>query len=107
MVRVAGLLQQIESGVETLSIDARPPGAQLEAIRTECIGLIEEAYNTYQALLLPDLVAAGIRIVGLPLLEFQSAKATADLLLGKHLPGAYPARFRSRPPLPSHFEFEP
>jgi len=46
MVRVAGLLQQIESGVETLSIDGRPPGAQLEAIRNECIGLIEEAYNT-------------------------------------------------------------
>jgi hypothetical protein len=35
MVRVAGLLQQIESGVETLSIDGRPPGAQLEAIRME------------------------------------------------------------------------
>src|SRR5580658_1367567 len=30
MVRVAGLLQQIESGVETLSIDGRAPGAQLE-----------------------------------------------------------------------------
>ena len=35
MVRVAGLLQQIESGVETLSIDGRAPGSQLEAIRTE------------------------------------------------------------------------
>ena len=35
MVRVAGLLQQIESGVRELSIDGRPPGAQLEAIRTE------------------------------------------------------------------------
>ena len=64
MVRVAGLLQQIESGVETLSIDGRPPGAQLEAIRTECTSLIEEAYATYQAALLPELAAAGIKISG-------------------------------------------
>jgi polyphosphate kinase len=62
MVRVAGLLQQIESGVETLSIDGRPPGAQLEAIRTECISLITDAYATYQEALLPELAAAGIRI---------------------------------------------
>src|SRR5580693_5573431 len=48
MVRVAGLLQQIESGIETLSIDGRPPKAQLEAIRAEAISLIDEAYATYQ-----------------------------------------------------------
>lgn len=64
MVRVAGLLQQLESGVETLSIDGRSPGAQLEAIREEGISLIEEAYATYQAALLPELAAAGITIAG-------------------------------------------
>ena len=58
MVRVAGLLQQIESGVDTLSVDGRPPGAQLEAIRVEGTRLIEEAYATYQAALLPELAAA-------------------------------------------------
>ncbi len=64
MVRVAGLLQQIESGVQALSIDGLPPGAQLEAIRTECISLIEEVYRTYQTAILPELAAAGIRIAG-------------------------------------------
>ena len=64
MVRVAGLLQQIESGVETLSVDGRPPGTQLEAIRAEAISLIEEAYATYQTALLPELAAARVKIAG-------------------------------------------
>jgi polyphosphate kinase len=62
MVRVAGLLQQIESGVRELSIDGRPPGAQLEAIRAEVTSLLAEAYATYQEELLPSLAAAGITI---------------------------------------------
>jgi polyphosphate kinase len=64
MVRVAGLLQQIESGVETLSIDGRAPRAQLDAIRAEAICLIDEAYATYQTALVPELAAAGIKITG-------------------------------------------
>jgi polyphosphate kinase len=62
MVRVAGLLQQIESGVRELSIDGRPPGAQLDAIRTEVTSLLAEAYATYQEDLLPALATAGIKI---------------------------------------------
>ena len=62
MVRVAGLLQQIESGVRELSIDGRPPGAQLEAIRAEVAGLLADTYSTYQRELLPALAAAGIQI---------------------------------------------
>jgi len=62
MVRVAGLLQQIESGVRELSIDGRPPGAQLEAIRAEVTSLLGEAYTAYQEELLPSLAVAGIHI---------------------------------------------
>ncbi|HUI77819.1 MAG TPA: polyphosphate kinase 1 [Bryobacteraceae bacterium] len=62
MVRVAGLLQQIESGVRELSIDGRPPGAQLEAIRAEVTSLLAEAYAAYQQELLPALASAGIHI---------------------------------------------
>src|ERR1700689_4750727 len=40
MVRVAGLLQQIENGVQDASIDGQQPGAQLAAIRTEVTCLI-------------------------------------------------------------------
>jgi len=98
MVRVAGLLQQIESGVETLSIDGRPPGAQLEAIRNECIGLIEEAYNTYQALLLPDLAAAGIKIVAYRSLNSNQRKRLQTYFWESIYPVLTPLAFdRGRP----------
>ena len=60
MVRVAGLMQQIESGVQEQSIDGRPPAAQLEAIRVETASLMDAAYAAYRDELLPALAAAGI-----------------------------------------------
>ena len=62
MVRVAGLLQQIENGVQDASIDGRQPGAQLAAIRTEVTRLIGEAYAAYREELLPALANTGITI---------------------------------------------
>ena len=62
MVRVAGLLQQIESGVQEPSIDGRRPGAQLEAIRVSVTNIVDEAYETYHQGLRPELAAAGIAI---------------------------------------------
>ena len=62
MVRVAGLMQQIESGVREPSIDGRLPAAQLEAICVESTGLMEEAYATYRGELVPTLSAAGVKI---------------------------------------------
>ena len=62
MVRVAGLMQQIESGVQEPSIDGQLPGAQLEAIRWDGTTLLTDAYAVYQADLLPALAAAGISI---------------------------------------------
>ena len=62
MVRVAGLLQQIESGVQDPSIDGRRPGAQMEAIRVSVTNIVDEAYKTYHQGLRPELAAAGIAI---------------------------------------------
>lgn len=62
MVRVAGLLQQIESGVTELSIDGRAPGAQLEAIRSEVTSIFEDVYRTYHGDLVGALAAEGIVI---------------------------------------------
>src|SRR5260370_330182 len=86
MVRVAGLLQQIENGVREVSIDGRPPGAQLEAIRTEVTRLIEEAYVTYREELLPALCAAGIIIA-----DFNSLSASQQTQLDAYfLESIYP-----------------
>ncbi len=70
MVRVAGLMQQIESGVQERSVDGRLPGAQLEAIGVEYSRLLELAYATYREELLPALGAARIRIA-----EYRSLQA--------------------------------
>ncbi len=64
MVRVAGLLQQIENGVQEASIDGRQPAAQLAAIRDEVTRLIADAYAGYREELLPELAAAGIAVTG-------------------------------------------
>src|SRR5215469_6972767 len=69
MVRVAGLMQQIESGVQEPSIDGLPPGAQLEAIRVSVTSIFEEGYKTYHEGLLSELAASGIAIVGFESLD--------------------------------------
>jgi len=86
MVRVAGLLQQIENGVQEASIDGRQPGAQLEAIRAEVVRLIEEAYVAYRDELLPALADAGITIA-----DYSSLSANQQSQLdGYFLESIYP-----------------
>jgi polyphosphate kinase len=98
MVRVAGLLQQIESGVETLSIDGRPPSAQLEAIRGEAISLIDLAYATYQTALVPELAAAAIRVAGYASLDPGQRKRLNDYFWESIYPVLTPLAFdRGRP----------
>jgi polyphosphate kinase len=62
MVRVAGLMQQIESGVQDPSVDGRLPGAQLAAIGAEYAALIDDAYRVYHDDLLLGLAVSGIHI---------------------------------------------
>jgi polyphosphate kinase len=86
MVRVAGLLQQIESGVQEPSIDGRPPGAQLEAIRVSVTNILDETYKTYHQSLLPELAAAGI-----PIADYESLNAAQRRNLEKYfLEAVYP-----------------
>ena len=70
MVRVAGLMQQIESGVQERSVDGRLPSAQLDAIGADCSRLFADAYALYRQELLPALARAGIRIA-----DYQSLSA--------------------------------
>jgi polyphosphate kinase len=98
MVRVAGLLQQFESGIETLSIDGRPPGLQLDAIRTECISLIEETYAAYREALLPELTAAGIKIASYRSLNFEQRRRLQAYFWESIFPVLTPLAFdRGRP----------
>ncbi len=79
MVRVAGLMQQIENKVQEPGIDGRGPAETLEAIRTEVDRLLNEAYDFLGQELAPALAAANIRIVDLSELDAQQ-RAILDLL---------------------------
>src|SRR3954466_9144908 len=48
MVRVASLCQQIETRNLELSLDGKPPGVQLELIRQEITGLMDEIYKLWR-----------------------------------------------------------
>ncbi|HET9298624.1 MAG TPA: polyphosphate kinase 1 [Candidatus Polarisedimenticolaceae bacterium] len=63
MVRVAGLKQQVEAGVTEVSPDGRTPAQQLDAVRQEACDLMIAARACLEETLLPELAAAGIRVV--------------------------------------------
>jgi polyphosphate kinase len=62
MVRVAGLVSQMEAGITEAGPDGMPPRAQLIAIRREIKRLVTDAYKCL-ASLKPELNEAGIRII--------------------------------------------
>jgi len=79
MVRVAGLMQQIESGVEERSVDGRIPTTQLSAIGAEYSSLVEDAYAAYHEDLIPALAASGIWVA-----EYKSLSAGQKSELEKY-----------------------
>src|SRR5271155_1643882 len=62
MVRVAGLVSQMEAGIVDAGPDGMPPRAQLIAIRREIKRLLADAYKCLAGLH-PELDEAGIRII--------------------------------------------
>ncbi len=76
MVRVAGLKQQVEAGINELSIDGLTPSQQLVAIRQRSLQLMGEARKTLQSLL-PLLEQAGIHILNYDQLD-AAQKAQVD-----------------------------
>ncbi len=63
MVRVAGLIDQVDAGIIEVGPDGMHPSAQLVAIRREVKKLLGEAHKCLQEQLLPELDEAGIHIL--------------------------------------------
>lgn len=61
-IRVAGLIQQVESGVTEASIDGQPPREQLRRIHSVVASLVEDQYRCWRESLLPALAAEGIEV---------------------------------------------
>ena len=65
-IRVAGLMQQMDSGVTEAGADGLAPEAQLDVIHERVTALVAEQYRCWHELLLPALTAEGI--------EFRTAR---------------------------------
>ena len=65
-IRVAGLMQQMDSGVTEAGADGLAPEAQLDGIHERVTALVAEQYRCWHELLLPALADEGI--------EFRTAK---------------------------------
>jgi len=61
-IRVAGLIQQVESGVTEASIDGQPPREQLRRIHSVVASLVEDQYRCWRESLLPALASEGIEV---------------------------------------------
>ncbi|HLK22468.1 MAG TPA: polyphosphate kinase 1 [Bryobacteraceae bacterium] len=100
MVRVAGLMQQIENKVQDPGIDGHGPAEVLESIRVEVDRLMNEAYAFYREELVPALAAANIRIMELSELTSEQRSQLDNLFLEKVFPVLTPLAFDQGRPFP-------
>ncbi|MGL5196427.1 MAG: RNA degradosome polyphosphate kinase, partial [Chroococcales cyanobacterium] len=63
MVRVAGLKQQVEAGVSSLTPDGRTPQQQLDEVGDRLHPMVAEQHRHFEKLLRPQLIAYGIQIL--------------------------------------------
>ncbi len=65
MVRVAGLFDQIDAGIDARGPDGLPPGEQIDAIQARVLELDQRLHRCFNGRLRPELEQHGIRIVSL------------------------------------------
>ena len=62
MIRVAGLMRQLEAGTAEVAADGMTPAEQLEAIRAEVGNIMATAHKSLRRQLMPALEKAGVRV---------------------------------------------
>jgi polyphosphate kinase len=65
MVRVAGLFDQLDAGIDARGPDGLAPGAQIDAIQARVLELDQRLHSCFNGALRPALEEEGIRIVTL------------------------------------------
>lgn len=63
MVRVAGLKQQVEAGVTSLTADGRTPSDQLDGINQRLLPMVKEQHEHFEQILRPLLAQQGIYLL--------------------------------------------
>jgi polyphosphate kinase len=65
MVRVAGLFDQLDAGIDARGPDGLPPSVQIDAIQARVLELDRRLHACFGGVLRPALEEEGIRIVSL------------------------------------------
>src|SRR5262249_16500306 len=65
MVRVAGLFDQLDAGIDASGPDGLAPGDQIDAIQSKVLQLDRRLHRCFEGMLLPELQREGIPIVSL------------------------------------------
>ncbi len=99
MVRVAGLIAQVDAGIQEPGPDGMSPRAQLVAIRREVKKLLSDAHKCLRALL-PELEAEGIRIVDYSALDPIQLKVACKYFSDTVFPVLTPLAFDPGRPFP-------
>ena len=100
MVRVAGLMAQVDAGILEFGPDRLSPAAQLIEIRREVKKLLSDAHKCLNSQLLPDLVNAGIRVLDYPELNESQRKTTTAYFTQTVFPVLTPLAFDPGRPFP-------
>ena len=104
MVRVAGLFDQLDAGIDARGPDGLAAGEQIDAIQPRVLELDTRLHSCFNGILRPALEEHGVRIVSLETASEERAARNRRPLPRAGLPGADPARGRPRPSLPLHLQ---
>ena len=99
-IRVGGLLQQVEAGVEEPGQDGLTPAEQLEAIAIETHRLVEDQSRCWNEALLPQLARAGVHVRPLGELDPDERAALDRWAEGSLLPVLTPITVDPAHPFP-------
>jgi len=100
MVRVAGLMQQVERGIPEVAIDGRPAAVQLQLIREKIRQIAGQAQKLWSGELQPALKGQAIELVDWAELE-ESERAAVNSYFREHVfPVLTPLAFDPGRPFP-------
>lgn len=100
MVRVAGIRQQIQSGVAELPADGMLPGEQLAAIAERAHRMVEEQYAVWSRDLLPLLAANGLNVLNRDVLSPEQKAAAKAWFQANVFPALTPLAVDPGHPFP-------
>ena len=100
MVRVAGVMQQIENGVQETGMDGRGPAETLDAIRAAVLRLVNGAYEFFREDLLPALQENNVRLLQLNELNLDQRAQLDSFFTAKVFPVLTPLAFDPGRPFP-------